>query len=268
MKTSIETAHVTGQPNSQTGEGRGRLGAVLRIRNFRLLWVGQGISVLGDQFYLIALPWLVLQLSGDALAVGAVLALAAIPRALFMLVGGALIDRFSPRKVMLASDMLRLLLVSLLTLLILAGLLHMWMLYVFALIFGLVDAFFYPAQPALIPQLVEREQFQAGNVLIQGTAQLSLFAGPVIAGVLIALLDSGSVRGGAANMRGIAIAFGVDALSFLASIVTLWMIRIKATKEAGDPAEQKENMLSSIREGLVHAWMTDEPLPQQLVVYG
>jgi MFS family permease len=264
MKTSIETAHVTGQLNAQTGEGRGGLGAVLRIRNFRLLWIGQGISVLGDQFYMIALPWLVLQLTGDALAVGTVLAMAAIPRALFMLVGGALIDRFSPRKVMLASDTLRLLLVSLLTLVILAGLLHMWMLYGFALIFGLVDAFFYPAQPALIPQLVEKKQLQIGNMLIQGTAQLSLFAGPVIAGVLIALLDAGSVRGGAANMHGIAIAFGVDALSFLASVVTLWMIRIKATKETGDAAEQKESTLSSIRAGLVHAW---NDYPVRLLIF-
>lgn len=82
------------------------------VRNFRLLWIGQGISVLGDQFYLIALPWLVLQLTGDALAVGTVLALVAFPRAVFMLVGGALIDRFSPPNVMLASDALRMVLVT------------------------------------------------------------------------------------------------------------------------------------------------------------
>jgi hypothetical protein len=54
---------------------------VLRNHNFRLLWIGEAISVLGDHFYIVALPWLVLQLTGDALAMGAVLALAAIPRA-------------------------------------------------------------------------------------------------------------------------------------------------------------------------------------------
>jgi hypothetical protein len=59
---------------------------VLRIRNFRLLWIGEGISLLGDQFYMIALPWLVLSLTGDPLAVGTVFAVAGIPRALFMLV--------------------------------------------------------------------------------------------------------------------------------------------------------------------------------------
>src|SRR5690349_6874969 len=65
---------------------------VLKIRNFRLLWIGEGISLLGDQFYMIALPWLVLSLTGNALAVGAVMAIAGIPRALFMLIGGALTD--------------------------------------------------------------------------------------------------------------------------------------------------------------------------------
>jgi len=256
MKSGIEMAHATGQLDTKAVVSRGTLAAVLRIRNFRLLWMGQGISALGDQFYLIALPWLVLQLTGDALAVGTVLALAAFPRALFMLVGGALIDRFSPRTVMLASNTLRLVVVTLLTLLILTDLVQMWMLYGFALLFGLVDAFFYPALPALIPQLLGEEQFQIGNVLIQGTAMLSLFAGPVLAGGLIALLDAGSVQGeaAAAHTLGIAIAFGVDAVSLLASLLTLWMIRIKATKEAGEEAEQKEGMFSFIRAGLVHAW--------------
>ena len=80
---------------------------VLRSRNFRLLWIGEGISLLGDQFYLIALPWLVLSLTGNPLAVGTVLAMAGIPRALFMLVVGALTDRFTPRKLMINSNLAR-----------------------------------------------------------------------------------------------------------------------------------------------------------------
>src|SRR5258707_9061731 len=82
----------------------------LSVRNFRLLWIGEGISLLGDQFYMIALPWLVLQLTGSPLALGTVMALAGIPRALFMLVGGAFVDRFSPHAVMLASNFARLVL--------------------------------------------------------------------------------------------------------------------------------------------------------------
>jgi len=78
---------------------------VLKIRNFRLLWIGEGISLLGDQFYMIALPWLVLSLTGNALAVGTVLAAAGIPRALFMLISGALTDRFTPRRLMINSNL-------------------------------------------------------------------------------------------------------------------------------------------------------------------
>src|SRR3954465_8151293 len=93
----------------------------LSVRNFRLLWIGEGISLLGDQFYLIALPWLVLQITGSALALGTLMALASIPRALFMLVGGALVDRFSPRAVMVASNFARLVLVGLLSALVLTN---------------------------------------------------------------------------------------------------------------------------------------------------
>src|SRR5512147_991639 len=119
---------------------------VLQIRNFRLLWIGEGISLLGDQFYLIALPWLVLQLTGNALAVGAVLATAGIPRALFMLVGGVLTDKFSPRTLMRNSNLARLALTTLLASLVWTGLIQTWMLYALALLFGLADAFFFPAQ--------------------------------------------------------------------------------------------------------------------------
>ena len=265
MNTGGEITHVTSQLTTKT-EGRfGTLGAVLRVRNFRLLWIGQGISVLGDQFYMIALPWLVLQLTGDALAVGTVLALVAFPRALFMLVGGALIDRFSPRNVMLASDALRLVLVTVLTLLILAGSIQMWMLYGFALLFGLAAAFFYPAQPALIPQLLEEDELQTGNVLNMGTAQLGIFVGPVVAGGLIALLDTGNLQGaaGTSHTLGIAIAFGVDALSFLVSLVTLWMIRLKLQQKLLTASEKKEGMFSSIRAGLVHAW---NDYPERLLI--
>ncbi|MEO8396870.1 MAG: MFS transporter, partial [Chloroflexota bacterium] len=83
----------------------------LRVRDFRLLWIGQSVSMLGDQFYLIALPWLVLQITGSALALGTVLALASIPRAMFMLIGGALVDRFSPRTIMFLSNIARMILV-------------------------------------------------------------------------------------------------------------------------------------------------------------
>ncbi len=230
-------------------------GEVFRNRNFRLLWAGEGISLLGDQFYLIALPWLVLKLTGNAFAIGTVLALVAIPRAVFMLIGGALTDRLSPRVIMLCSNIIRMLLVTALALLTVTGLIELWMLYAFALLFGLADAFFYPAQSAMIPRLLGSDRLQTGNALIQGTAQLSVFLGPVLAGTLIALLDGGGTTAASAlpDTRGIGVAFMFDAVSFLASALTLAMIKLPAV--AGeDRGDAKSGLLSSIGEGLALVW--------------
>ncbi len=197
----------------------------LAVRDFRLLWIGESISLLGDQFYMIALPWLVLQLTGSALALGAVLALASIPRALFMIIGGALVDRFSPRSVMFASNLVRMVLVGVLALVVLAGGIQLWMLYVLALAFGTADAFFFPASSAILPALLESDQLEMGNTLMQGMAMLSMFVGPVIAGVVIAALSGSQTADAVPGVEGIGIAFALDALSFLASLFALWLIR-------------------------------------------
>jgi len=222
----------------------------LSVRNFRLLWIGESISLLGDQFYLIALPWLVLQLTGSALALGTVLALAGIPRALFMLVGGAFVDRFSPRRVMIVSNLSRLVLVALLTALVLTNHVGLEMLYVFALAFGLADAFYFPAQSAIVPQLLPEAQLQAGNVFVQGTAQLSLFLGPVLAGGLIALVGQ-SARVGTPGTLGSGIAFGLDTLSFVASLICLYLIRVPGVTR---PAGPQPDVIASIREGFAYVW--------------
>ena len=226
------------------------LRALLGQRNFRLLWLGEGISLLGDQFYMIALPWLVLQLTGDAFAMGTVLALGGIPRALFMLIGGALTDRFSPRITMLVSNLVRMVLVSLLAFVVLTGTIELWMIYGFALIFGLADAIFFPAQSAIVPQTVKSDQLATANAIVQGTAQISLFAGPVLAGMLIALL-SGSGVNGDVNLTGMGIAFAIDALTFVASAFTLWLMRIDHA-----PAQDSSagDLLGAVRAGLAFVW--------------
>lgn len=221
---------------------------VLGNRNFRLLWIGEGVSVLGDHFYMIALPWLVLQLTGDSLAMGTVLALSAIPRALLMLVGGALTDRFSPRALMLVSNAVRFVLVSILTVLVFANRVEIWMLYTLAILFGVADAFFYPAQSSMVPQLVKKDHLQVANSLTQGTMMLTMLLGPALAGLLIAVLGDGHSE--VANMQGIAAAFGLDALTFLVSLLTLVFIRTPQNESH----ESSENILESIRSGLKFVW--------------
>ena len=98
----------------------------LRIRDFRLIFGGESISVIGDYFHFVALAWLTLQLTGSGLALGSVLMVAGIPRAVFILLGGALSDRFSPRSLMLYSNAFRALVVGLLAVLVLTGRAELW----------------------------------------------------------------------------------------------------------------------------------------------
>ncbi len=95
------------ETTSEHATGNGSMRRVTRLRDFRLLLGGATTSLLGDQFALIATPWLALQLTGDPLALGLVLALEGLPRAGFMLVGGAVTDRFAARRVMIVADITR-----------------------------------------------------------------------------------------------------------------------------------------------------------------
>jgi len=199
------------------------------VRDFRLLWTGEAISSLGDQFALIALPWLALVLTGSALALG-----------------GVSVDRFSPRRVMLGSNAVRLIAVTALGVVVLAGAAQLWMLYAFALVFGVADAFFFPAQTSIVPELVDGEQLQRANGIVQGTAQATVLVGPALAGVVIATLGSGTTS---ANSGGIGIALLIDAATFLASLVTLWLIHPRA-----HVAQPPTSILESIRQGLRFVW--------------
>ena len=216
------------------------------VRDFRLLWIGEAVSAVGDQFALIALPWLALVLTGSALALGSVLALMAVPRALLMLIGGVSVDRLSPRRVMLGSNAVRLVAVGALGAVVLAGVAELWMLYAFALVFGVADAFFFPAQTSIVPELVEPEQLQRANGIVQGTAQATVLVGPALAGVVIATASAGA---SAANAAGIGVALLVDGATFVASILTLWLIRPRA-----HVADAHGSILESIREGVRFVW--------------
>src|SRR5512146_3439094 len=107
---------------------------VLSLRDFRLLFAGASTSLLGDQFALIATPWLVLKLTNDPLALGTVLALEGLPRAVFMLFGGAITDRLSPRLMMLVANVTRTILTALMALLVFSGAAPLWAIYVFGLL--------------------------------------------------------------------------------------------------------------------------------------
>src|SRR5579859_1806821 len=227
-----------------------RQSGLLRNRNLRLLWFGESVSLLGDQFYLVALPWLVLQLTGSALAVGTILAVAGIPRALFMLVGGVFTDRLSPRMIMLVSNGLRIVITGLLTLLVLMNSIQIWMLYALSLAFGVVDAFFHPAYMAMIPMIVESDELESSNIALQGTSLLVSAVGPGAAGVLI-------------KLAGTAFSFFLDTLSFgIATITLLFMKPVKSLH----PVAEHRSIFAEIREAVAYIAGDELLRPMMLIV--
>jgi len=219
---------------------------VMSLRDFRLLFAGATTSLLGDQFALIATPWLVLKLTSDPLALGVVLALEGIPRAAFMLLGGAITDRLSPRLIMLIADAVRFVLTALMALVIFTGAIQIWMLYAFGLAFGLVAGFAIPAENSIVPMLVADDDLQAGNSIMMGSAQLVGFVGPTVAGILIG--------GYASSFFGIGLAFALDAVSFAVSAGCLWLIRLPGVQPAAGDAPRKEGVWASILAGIQFLW--------------
>lgn len=219
---------------------------VMRLRDFRLLFAGATTSLLGDQLALIATPWLVLKLTGDPLKLGVVLALEGIPRAAFMLLGGAVTDRLSPRLLMLICDAIRLVLTGLMAFVVFTGSIELWMLYAFSLGFGVVAGFAVPAENSIVPMIVEERDLQAGNSLVMGVTQLAGFVGPTIAGILIGHYSRSNY--------GIGLALAVDAATFGVSTVCLWLIHSGARDKSGETGTGNENLLAAIGGGMKHLW--------------
>ena len=215
---------------------------LLANRNFRLLWLGENVSLLGDQFYFIALPWLVFQMTNSALAFGTILMVAGIPRAVLMLVGGVITDRISPRSVMIVSNLFRLIITIFLTLLVATQAVEVWMLYVIAFCFGSVDAFFHPAYRSIIPFIVDEDNLPASNSLMQAAAQLVQIAGPGVAGIVV-------------RSVGAALSFTFDALTFLFTSILLWMMRPAAIPRSPTKPEatsKQAGILAEIGEMLIY----------------
>jgi hypothetical protein len=221
-----------------------------RHASFRWLFGGALISQLGDQFTLIALPWLVLTLTGDTLVLGTVLALLSVPRALFILLGGALVDRYSPKQVLMLTKHVNTVLLAALAALVYTGLWNLWLIYGLALAIGLATAFSLPSATSIMPHVMPREFLGKANGIMMGARQLSMFAGPLMAGLLIALFGDG--RNGQPGNAGIALAFALDALSFALSAWTLAQVKtILPVAQSSSPAQ---SVWASVAAGLRYCW--------------
>lgn len=212
-------------------------GGPLKVRNFKLLFGGQTISVIGDALYMVALPWLVLTTGGSAEVLGMVLAAYGIPRAVSMLVGGWLSDRLRPRRLMLIADAVRLLLVGILAAIAMEGHPTLLQLCAIAVPLGAFGGAFLPASQSILPETLSPEDLQAGNGLMMASRQGANLIGSAMAGVIVAALTT-------------AAALAIDAGTFLVSALSLALMRTthRAAPGTGKQEARRENPASSVQE--------------------
>ncbi len=211
--------------------------AVLREqRQFRLLFIGQALSGIGDRITFIALPFAVLATGAGATEVGLVAAATTLPFFVFSLVAGVIADRANRRTLMLGSDVVRLVCQLAAGLLLVTDRAHWGHLAAIGLVYGTADAFFQPAIYGLMPELVPTEQLQEANALRGLVDSSALVLGPAVAGLLVVALGAGG-------------ALLVDAATFVASIVCLSRLRRAVTARPPEVDDAERDLLAGLRGG-------------------
>ena len=212
---------------------------MLRRSNFCWLWLGQTLIFSASQFWFVALTWLVLQETHSGFAIGTVLMSAAVPRGLFMLVGGAMSDRFPTNAVATVATALNTVLVGAIALILFFGTFQLGLVIGIAALFGLSEAFLYPAILALLPQIVKTPRLGEANAWMQGSEQITNVVGPAAAGLVIGALS-------------LPIAFAINTLLFALGGSCLCLIRIRS--QSAPVQSTPTTLASDIREGLQYAW--------------
>jgi hypothetical protein len=222
--------------------------------SFRRLWAASGLSMLADQAFLVALTWLVLRLTGSGAELGAVLAVAAVPGAVLMPLGGVLSDRASPVTIMIGASVGRVVLLALLAVLILTGEIRLWHVYVISASLSALDALYYPASMAILPALVGRDRLGAANAMIQGVEQASSILGPALAGLLLALAGLGA-------------SFGGTALLFLVATALLVTLA-RAANQVSGPEDDQEDEQNTTGGGLAEGlrYVVGDPVIRTLLL--
>jgi MFS family permease len=216
------------------GFSRVNLLAPLRHRNFRLLWTGMTVSLLGDGIFLVAMAWQAYELWNAPAALSILGIGMTIPTIAFLLPAGVISDRFDRRRLMLCADVGRAVVIALLAALSLSGHLTFWELVALVAVYGVGTAFFTPAFDAIVPDILPAADLPAANSLDQFVRPITLrLAGPAVGGWLVAAFGTG-------------VAFAVDAGSFVVSAVALMAMQSPPHPRA----EHVESPVAAVKEGL------------------
>src|SRR5438105_523683 len=236
LMPEIESAKLSIAPNRPTAFSS------LRHRDFRLLWMGQIVSVTGSQMQLAAINWHIYLLTRSALALGLVGACRAIPIILCSLVGGVVADVVDRRRLMMTTQSVMLLCSATLALVTFRGLRHVWPIFLLTAIASGAWAFDTPARQALMPTLVPLKDFPNAVSLSMLMFQVGMIVGPPLAGFVLA-------------SHGPALVYTFNAISFVAVIQGLALMRISGRPEQDESHPQRISF-ESLLEGLRFVWRT------------
>ena len=216
--------------------------AALRHRDFRLLWLGLIVSVTGSQMQLVAINWHVYVLTKSPYALGLVGLFRGLPVILCSLAGGVVADAVDRRRLMIVTQTVMVMSAGLLTATTLAGIQSVWPIYILSALASAATAFDIPARQSLMPSLVPLEDFPNAVSLTMIVFNVATISGPAIAGFLLA-------------ERGPALIYGINALSFIAVIIALIVMRTSGSPEL---QTDRKNALSlaALKEGLAFVWRT------------
>ena len=175
-------------------QGRARALQALRSRDFRLLWSGQTISLVGDGAFLVALGWTSFELTGSKSTLALVLMGHGAAMLATLLIGGALADRYPRRTLMIISDLARCAVMVALFAVDVSGNLELWSLITLAVLYGAGDGFFYPAYGGIVPLVVDEHHLASANALTGLSRQAAFVVGPALAGALYGIAGASSDR--------------------------------------------------------------------------
>ena len=212
-----------------------RVFKAFQYRDFRLMWIGACTSSIGTWMQIVAQGWLIYRLSHSAFLLALDQFLGGIPIFLFSLIGGVVADRAERRKILLASQYVQMATAAILTVLVAKDIVHVWQILCLSFISGLAQAFGGPAYSALIPTLVEKDDMPNAIALNSIQFNVAVMVGPALAGQALAKL-------------GEKWCFGLNALSFLAPIISLSIITTRFF-----PAKSTETMFVSLKQGIKFA---------------
>jgi MFS family permease len=223
----------------------------LRVRNYRLYWSGQLVSLIGTWMQQVSLPWLVLALGGSPLELGIVAALEFLPATILAPFGGVMADRIDKRHALIGAGIASALQAAVLFVLTITGVVEIWMVMTLGLWRGLVNAVEMPTRQSLAADLVPRTMLPNAIALNSMAFNSARVVGPAVAGLIIA---AGTVATGS-ETTGVGINFGVNAVTFVGVLTGLLMMNPREIRRAERP-DRHPPVVDSLREGFHYAIRT------------